>query len=385
MSRINLHNYEAYLLDAAENRLSDAERKELEAFLLAHPELEAAWSDELPYLTPGTDTFAGASLLLKDEPDEEEVLLLAYIEGLLTVTENKKVEARLKQDAEFAGKWKALKSVRLVADEQYLASRQNLFVDRPTAEEEMALEIVEGLMSPAAMTVNEELVRSFERTRLVADESVVFEQKDSLYRNAKVISLGSAWVRMAAGIALIAMITVLLWPTENGQMKIAQQEQVSSPVEPVAENQVNEKEQQLILPEPVKQIASVPVTSSQKPVRISVPSPQKKFPEKKSQSDSITISLPANNQAELLLADVSQENTVKQDTLTRLITAFELLPVEKEELADAGEREGLIEKAAGVFANLRKLGVRGVEAEKTSGTVVLTLHDLRVEKKRGGM
>ena len=40
MSQINIHNYEAYLLDFSEGNLTDELQMELELFLIQHPELD---------------------------------------------------------------------------------------------------------------------------------------------------------------------------------------------------------------------------------------------------------------------------------------------------------------------------------------------------------
>jgi hypothetical protein len=85
MSQIDKHNYEAWLLDAAEGRLSAAAMAELETFLAKHPEIDIQSLDALPVLEP--ETFAFDNNLLKDEH-----VCIEYVEGLLTASQQTAVE-----------------------------------------------------------------------------------------------------------------------------------------------------------------------------------------------------------------------------------------------------------------------------------------------------
>jgi len=85
MQKINLHNYEAWMLDAAEGQLSAEELEALRVFLALHPELDVADLDALPKLDPESVSFSHT--LLKDE-----TVCIEYVEGLLNPAQQKAVE-----------------------------------------------------------------------------------------------------------------------------------------------------------------------------------------------------------------------------------------------------------------------------------------------------
>lgn len=105
MSTINKHNYEAWLLDAAEGRLSAGDMAELQAFLQAHPELATTAADELPVLEPETIVFENA--LIKDE-----TVCIEYVEGLLHPAQMKAVE----NDTALSATLALYKATQLTAD-----------------------------------------------------------------------------------------------------------------------------------------------------------------------------------------------------------------------------------------------------------------------------
>ena len=105
MSTIDKHNYEAWLLDAAEGRLSATAMAELQAFLQAHPELATTAPDELPVLEPETIVFEHA--LIKDE-----TVCIEYVEGLLHPAQMKAVE----NDATLSATLALYKATQLTAD-----------------------------------------------------------------------------------------------------------------------------------------------------------------------------------------------------------------------------------------------------------------------------
>ena len=89
MHKIDLHNYEAYLLDFSEGNLSDENQMELELFLIQHPELNIDL-DELSLVTLENEaaTFTQKNSLKKSETDlVSEDQFIAYIEDQLSVNE----------------------------------------------------------------------------------------------------------------------------------------------------------------------------------------------------------------------------------------------------------------------------------------------------------
>lgn len=84
---INIHNYEAYLLDYYEDSLSENEKAELIAFVLAHPEFKIELEENLQYLSSDDTSFSLDKNKLKSiaAPTEDEYI--SYIENQFTEEE----------------------------------------------------------------------------------------------------------------------------------------------------------------------------------------------------------------------------------------------------------------------------------------------------------
>src|SRR5688572_29585267 len=105
MSGLNLDNYEAYLLDYAEGRLSPEEVAFLREFAHSHPELDIDLEDlVLPQLSQSSEVFENAAQLYKDLPDATDAQVLEYLEGQLDEAQSKAFEDRLLRDAQLRGR-----------------------------------------------------------------------------------------------------------------------------------------------------------------------------------------------------------------------------------------------------------------------------------------
>lgn len=101
--KINIENYEAYLLDLAEGTICDDDRAELMLFLEAHPEIDWDFEDlpelsdlEEPRLTP---RFKQSLQKHEDtELSQIEHLMVASIEGVITKEESIELNTQLQQD-----------------------------------------------------------------------------------------------------------------------------------------------------------------------------------------------------------------------------------------------------------------------------------------------
>mgnify|MGYP000385449961 CR=1 FL=1 len=101
MSKINLHNYEAYFLDRAEGNLTAAEELQLKAFLEEHPDLKADLEDfENIQLTKEEVSIPKLSLLRNEETGllQKEHLLIASVEGALNAKEQKELNTLMEED-----------------------------------------------------------------------------------------------------------------------------------------------------------------------------------------------------------------------------------------------------------------------------------------------
>jgi hypothetical protein len=165
MHKIDIHNYEAYLLDYSEGNLTGELQVELELFLIQHPELEINL-DELSLVTLQNETtsFSNKSALKKSETDlVSETQFIGYIENQLPVNERLELEKSC--------------------------------VINPSLAKELAL---------------------YNYTIAKADETIVFENKQSLKRKPKVIWFNFSAMQYAAAACIVFLIGLfILWPKTN--------------------------------------------------------------------------------------------------------------------------------------------------------------------------
>ncbi|MBK8369512.1 MAG: hypothetical protein IPL10_19595 [Bacteroidetes bacterium] len=161
MHKIDIHNYEAYLLDYSEGNLTGELQVELELFLIQHPELEINL-DELSLVTLENEaaSFSNKNSLKKSEADLiSETQFIAYIENQLPENERLAVE----------------KSCAI----------------NPSLAKELAL---------------------YNNTIAKADETIVFENKQSLKRKPKVIWFNFSATQYAAAACIVFLIGLfMLW------------------------------------------------------------------------------------------------------------------------------------------------------------------------------
>lgn len=165
MEQINIHNYEAYLLDFSEGNLTHELQMELELFLIQHPEIDINLSElSLIALDDEAITYSNKSSLKKTEGDLiSETQFIAYIENQLP--ENEKIELE--------------KSCSV----------------NPSLSNDLAL---------------------FKKTIAVADSSIIYENKNELKRKPKVIWFDFSVIRYAAAVCVLFLIGLFfLWPSEN--------------------------------------------------------------------------------------------------------------------------------------------------------------------------
>ena len=162
MYKIDIHNYEAYLLDYSEGNLTGELQVELELFLIQHPELEINLDElSLVSLENEVTSFSNKNSLKKSEADlVSETQFIAYIENQLPINERLKLE----------------KSCAI----------------NPSLAKELDL---------------------YNTTTAKADATIVFENKQSLKRKPKVIWFNFSATQYAAAACIVFLIGLfILWP-----------------------------------------------------------------------------------------------------------------------------------------------------------------------------
>ncbi|MFN4123100.1 MAG: hypothetical protein ACK4GL_07330 [Flavobacteriales bacterium] len=151
MSKINLHNYEAWLLDYQEGNLSDEQANILMAFLAAHPEIEIDLEgfDELK-LSPENDAFQGKFSLyqipdqIKEEFDSLSVLI---IDGEISADEQMRLNEIMSEFPMLENELSTWKKTQLQPEEIRFGEHQSLkkVAQELTEFELLALHHIEGL------------------------------------------------------------------------------------------------------------------------------------------------------------------------------------------------------------------------------------------------
>lgn len=119
MSRITIHNYEAFMLDMAEGTIADNDHSELMLFLAAHPELDVDL-DGIAYATLEADGihFPDKEILKKTPADTTrfDELAVKQLEETLTADEEKELQKLITANAGLAIQLKAFSQTKLQPD-----------------------------------------------------------------------------------------------------------------------------------------------------------------------------------------------------------------------------------------------------------------------------
>jgi hypothetical protein len=123
MGKINIHNYEAYLLDYLEGQLADPLRAEMQAFLSAHPEiasdaegLDAVRLDAEALAFPNPASLYQAEAAILEETREK--LFLQAADGSLDQEGEIQLALWLKEHPESGREYRAAMLTRLLPDAQ---------------------------------------------------------------------------------------------------------------------------------------------------------------------------------------------------------------------------------------------------------------------------
>jgi hypothetical protein len=113
VSKINLNNYEAFMLDYLEGDLSQQDILALKLFAALHPELELNFEDELVRLEKEQISFSEKKDLKAGFSDE---LVIGYLENVLEGAEKKRAEDLAKNNTVFKHELELYKKTIAVAD-----------------------------------------------------------------------------------------------------------------------------------------------------------------------------------------------------------------------------------------------------------------------------
>ena len=165
--KIDRHNYEEWFILYLDNELSEEDRREVEAFALIHPDLG----------------------------EELEMLLQTRVEPDAALRFNNK-ETLLKTESESSLNEHNYQEWLLLQTDGELSPEQNIALDR-------------WLGTRPALLKEQEW---YQRTKMTADTSVVFPNKETLYRKeAKPRLFYIGWQRVAVAASHLLLVSTGLW------------------------------------------------------------------------------------------------------------------------------------------------------------------------------
>ena len=338
MNKININNYEAYLLDLSEGNLSDEKQMELELFLIQHPELGIDLSDlSLISVDQESIAFEGKQHLKKTENELiSETQFISYIEGLSN-----------SQEKQFIEKSCALNS-------------------------KLGIEL-----------------ELYKRTITEADKAIVYQNKASLKRKPKVIWLNLSVTQFAAAASVLFILgLIFLWPktkVNNQESTLAKNDLIKQNYKNtenttegpnlIAKSEVDtsnsknssvtsEKYTPSVLNNNAVVIQSNPINT----VSVSVPQQEKKDE-------------PTNNLIEGIAQTKNETNTnvTKPVTIVETITENDDEPIASNQVK---KKKGIWAIAEKALKSLNTLGVKSVDGdEEKNSTYALTIGGLNITHK----
>lgn len=232
--KINSENCEAWFLDYYEGNLSKEGVEELFAFLALNPEMHELFDsyDEVSFAPEKEIRFDWKSELKKPVDAQEginesnyEEYFVSYTEGLLNAGEKAEVEKFLDRFPAKRGELELLQQAVLTPDASIVfEGKETLHKSILITQEnfdEVAIASLEGLLNAeeekafaASVAANVEQQKSYalyQQTKLGADATIVFEDKESLKRKDR----GAFWwmldTRFAAAAAIVLLMGIFYW------------------------------------------------------------------------------------------------------------------------------------------------------------------------------
>lgn len=224
---ITRENYEIWMIDYLDGALDAAGVEEMGAFLAANPDIreEIEGLEDVHLQAPEVKMSNKSSLLKKDLPCLPEQLdhrLIALLEGDLDLEEKKETRTWIAENAEVAKIWTLVQKSQLSTAQVAFRGKSNLLVAETIdllLSEHRLVALMEGDLSPVdGLAVESEIASSREMaatynllsaTKVQADQSLVFTNKEKLYKTAVIPLFG--YVRYAIAVAAAVLLGVFVW------------------------------------------------------------------------------------------------------------------------------------------------------------------------------
>lgn len=410
MSKINSHNYEAFLVDYFDGNLSDVLITELKAFVIANPQLNIDLDDmDLPSFSEEGIEAGFKNDLKKTDTFLEDEELINYLENNLTEADKKIFEVKLVNDIALNNELKGYKKTILINEPALVFNEKAGLVktDDDLILNNSALAYLEGqleasgkLQFEAELKTNSTLqkeVALFNKTKLEATTSIQFPDKVSLKKETKVIALFS-FRKLASMAAAILLLIGLAFVFNYYNSKPIIPNQLANSIS----NNVNKV---------IDTIDSLNLATTKSKALIAnnvTNAAESKSPSKGNRKDlniAKTNTVVLNENEILPLANnlieneskavFANNNTSKVDTTTTLLSNLNSttpkfakqnyliveVAEEEEAVASTTVKKGFWKRAVDIAKQANKLGIKSLDGEETPDkNYVLSFNSFSVEK-----
>ncbi|MCX6294684.1 MAG: hypothetical protein NTX97_01235 [Bacteroidetes bacterium] len=227
---INKNNYEAFFLDYHEGNLSPLQVADLLLFVEQHPELREEFEsfENVTLDDLSTISFGDKSSLKKEiNINNKDEYFIRSIENILTTEEKGLVENFIKQHPQYLPEFELFQKTKLSADTSIVFENKE-FLKRSLSPalskgegvvpelqkwNDLLIASIEGLLSKQETTLLDQQIsvdaemqhnyNLYKKTKLVADVSVVYENKEELKRKERKIIPFYYYVAAAASTLLL--------------------------------------------------------------------------------------------------------------------------------------------------------------------------------------
>ncbi|NND78144.1 MAG: hypothetical protein HKN39_08175 [Flavobacteriales bacterium] len=222
---ININNYESWFIDHSENNLSSDQVAELLLFLEKNPDLKEEFEmlDDIVYLPSVDYTYSEKTELkhILDKGEEDQELIIAFLENDLSESARKDFEVRLAGDEILQRKLEHFKALSL--QPKTIEIDKMLLKKISSNEQDLFFAAYqEGGLSAAQKEQVEQYVidhpgtkkdlKAFSMLSLKADESIVFPNKASLKKKRGVFIQMYGWISVAAAAVILFLF---FFPTKD--------------------------------------------------------------------------------------------------------------------------------------------------------------------------
>ena len=132
---INRHNYETFFLMYIDNELPDTEKKLVDEFVSANPDLqEELLMLQQSIVVPDSIVFGDKEILYKNQFDTSglQEKLFLHLDNELGESESELINARIDSDGDFKKEWEILQQTKLVADEAIVFADKEILYRKET-------------------------------------------------------------------------------------------------------------------------------------------------------------------------------------------------------------------------------------------------------------